>query len=100
MCHVPWPVGVQDGLLIVVHKVLHTVLAKMHVNSMWSKVSTCWSQNEHASGCGRPRGARRSAVQHLFFMASHRKKRQRTGALDFHVNCAVADTSLPANFAA
>ena len=77
-----------------------TCLANTQPRSRCCIDSSCWSQKGHASWCGSPRLASRSDVQHLFWIASQRKKRQWSGALDFQVKSPVGDRCRPMKFAA
>jgi hypothetical protein len=64
----------------------HTCLEKGHVMSRWCIVSGSWSHRVHRGLCWRPRRCKRSAVQHLFLLASHRKNLTRGGAQLFQIN--------------
>jgi hypothetical protein len=62
----------------------HNSRANTHeVRRCWI-VSSSWSQSGQWLGWGRPLLASRSAVQHLFWMASQRKTLHLDDAHDFH----------------
>lgn len=50
-----------------------TVRANEHCMRRWFSVSGSWRHNEQSGWLGSPRPCRRSAVQHLFWTASHPK---------------------------
>ena len=59
--------------------------ANTHDTNRWLIVSSSWSQWGQRVGCGRPRRASLSAVQHLLCAANHIKKRHFLGAQFFQI---------------
>ena len=72
-----------------------TSLANTQAVSKCYTFSSSWSQRGQCSGWSRPRRASRSAVQHRFKEANHKKNLQRGGAQDFEISFQGSNSTAP-----